>query len=45
MDSMCIGTFLILNIPTLVYIITNIVIKKQKENKEEQKNIIIKIYI
>lgn len=35
MDSMCIGIFLILNIPTLVYIITNIVIKKQKENKEE----------
>ena len=33
MDSMCIGIFLILNIPTIVYIITNII--KKKENKEE----------
>lgn len=33
MDSMCIGIFLILNIPTLIYIITNIIIKK-KHNKK-----------
>ena len=33
MDSMCIGIFLILNIPTLVYIITNIIIKKKQNNK------------
>lgn len=34
-DKEVILLFLILNIPTIVYMITNIVIKKQKENKEE----------
>lgn len=33
-DKEVVLLFLILNIPTIVYIITNIVIKKRKENKE-----------
>ena len=34
MDSMCIGIFLILNIPTLVYILTNIIMNKTQNKKE-----------
>lgn len=33
-DKDVILLFLILNIPTIIYIITNIVIKKRKENKK-----------
>lgn len=33
-DKEVVLLFLILNIPTIIYIITNIVIKKRKENKE-----------
>lgn len=33
-DKEVVLLFLILNIPTIIYIITNIVIKKQKKNKE-----------
>ena len=33
-DKEVVLLFLILNIPTIIYIITNIVIKKRKENKK-----------